>query len=102
MLLVNKVCVSNMIDLTSVVLEKLTSHYFSQLHAYGSQFALYVKRSIVNLGSSFEQNLEASSSQCFLPSLKVPSSLVLEKKILNGFLPYMGHGSHLGQQTGTT
>ena len=86
--LVNKICVPNMIEQTSKVLEKLTFHYFCQIHAYGSQFDLYVDSSNINLGSSFVQILEALSAQFLIPCFKVLSFLVLEK-IFKGFLPYM-------------
>ena len=50
---------------------------------------LDVKQVKVNLISSFEQTWKAQHPQCYIPSLKVISLLVLEK-IFKGFLPYMG------------
>ena len=67
------------------LLEKMTFHCFFHIHAKGSQFNLNVEKTNVNQGSLFEQTLEASSSQCFILSFRVPSFLVLEKKILKGF-----------------
>ena len=43
---------------------------------------------MVNLGSSFEQTMMGPRPQCYIPSNKGP--LVLEKKIFEGCLPYMG------------
>ena len=45
---------------------------------------------MVNLVSSFEQIMMGPSPQCYIPSHKVIGPLVLEKKIFEGFLPYMG------------
>ena len=44
----------------------------------------------INLGSSFEQTIMGPSPQCYILSHKVIGPLVLEKKIFEGFLPYMG------------
>ena len=95
MLLVNEVCVPN------TILEKFTFHYFSLRHPLGSQSNLYVARSNLNLGSSFEKIFQASSSQCFIPTFKVPSHSVLRKKSFKRFLLYMNLVAALGQQAGT-
>ena len=41
-------------------------------------------------GSSFEQTMIDRSPQCYIPSSVAISLLVPEKKIFEGFLPYMG------------
>ena len=60
---------------------KIGFSLFSHMRAWGSQFDLYVQTSNVSLGSSLEQIQEASSSQCLIPNFKIPSFLVLKKKI---------------------
>ena len=40
--------------------------------------------------SSFEQTMMGPSPQCYIPSHKDIGSLILEKKIFEAFLPYMG------------
>ena len=39
--------------------------------------------------SSFEQIMMGQSPQCYTPSFKAIGLVVLEKKIFEGFLPYM-------------
>ena len=39
------------------------------------------------------------SPQCYIPSFVEIGLPVLEKKISKGFLPYIGHGGHLGHVT---
>ena len=43
----------------------------------------------VTLGSSFEQLLMGWSPRCYIPSFVEIGSPVPEKKIFEGFLPYM-------------
>ena len=45
---------------------------------------------MVNIGSSFEQTMMGPRPQCYKPSHKDIGPLALEKKIFEGFLPYMG------------
>ena len=71
-----------MIDQTSIVLEKLT---FNHIHAYT---CIYVKGQMPTLDHDLNK-LWRPRSQCFIPSFKVPSFSVLEKKIFKGFLPYL-------------
>ena len=56
--LVNKVhvCVPHMLYLTSIVLEKLTFHYFFHIHAKGSHSDLNAKRSNVKFKRVFTIN----------------------------------------------
>ena len=56
---------------------------------FKNKFDLDVKYVKVILGSSFEQTWEALHPQCYIPSPKVTSFLVLEKNIKR-YLPYMG------------
>ena len=51
----NKECVTNTIQKPSIVLEKMTFQYFSHMNAVDSQTDLLIERSVVSLGSSFEQ-----------------------------------------------
>ena len=44
----------------------------------------------VILGSSFEQTMMGWSPKCYIPSFVKTSLPVLEKKIFEWFLPYMG------------
>ena len=39
------------------------------------------------------------SARCYIPSFVEIGLPVPEKKIFKGFLPYMGHGGHLGHVT---
>ena len=45
---------------------------------------------MVTLGSSFEQTMMGWSPQCYIPSFVEIGQPVPEKKIFEGFLPYMG------------
>ena len=45
---------------------------------------------MVITGSSFEQTMMGWSPQCYIPSFLVIGLPVPEKKIFEGFLPYMG------------
>ena len=84
--------------LASTVFKKSNFSKISHLNALGSQFDLDVKLVKVNLGSSFKQTWKAPLPQCYIPTPKVISLLVLEKKILKGFY-HTGRGSHLGHVT---
>ena len=63
---------------------------FSYRQALVTKFDLAVKKVKVNPGSSFEQTMIGWSSQCNIPSLVEIGPPVPEKKIFEGFLPYMG------------
>ena len=41
-------------------------------------------------GSSFEQTMMGSSPRCYIPNVVEIGRSVVEKKIFEGFLPYMG------------
>ena len=51
------------------------------------QAVKYVK---VTSGSSFEQTMMGGSPRCYIPSFVKIGPPFLEKKISEGFLPYMG------------
>ena len=55
-----------------------------------TKFELGVKYVKVNPGSSFVQTIIGRSSRCYILSFIEIGLLVLEKKIFEGFLPYMG------------
>ena len=55
-----------------------------------ASIVLAVKKVKVTPGSSFEQTLMGSSPECYIPSFVKIGLPVLEKKIYEGFLPYMG------------
>ena len=57
----------------------------------GHKFDLAIKRSKVNLPSSFEQTCQTLSPQCYTPKFSLEAFLVLEEKI---FITYE-HGGHL-------
>ena len=58
-----------------------------------------VKKVKVNQGSSFEQTMIGQSPECCIKVVIEISPLVLEKKIMEAFLAYMGVGGHLGHVT---
>ena len=70
--------------------EKSTVFTFPYRKAYVTKFDLAVKYVKVNPGSSFEQTLMCRSHQCYIPSFVEIGQKVWEKKIFEGFLPYMG------------
>ena len=51
---------------------------------------LTVKKVKVTPGSSFLQTMMGRSPRCYIPSFVEIGPPVLEKKIFEGFLPYMG------------
>ena len=51
------------------------------------------------LGSSFEHTMVGWRPQCYIPSFVEIGLPVPEKKIFEGFLPYMGRGGHFGHVT---
>ena len=57
---------------------------------HGHKFDHAVKRSIINLGLSFEQIWMILSPQCCITRFSLEAFLVLEKKIFKCFSPYMG------------
>ena len=63
---------------------------FPHVKAYVSKIDLAVKYVKVILGSSFEQTMMGWSPRWYIPNLVEISLPVLEKKIFEGFLPYMG------------
>ena len=70
--------------------EKYTVFTFSNRKAQVTKFDLAVKKVKVTPGSSFEQTMLGWSPQCYIPSFVKIGPPVLEKKIFEGFLPYMG------------
>ena len=55
-----------------------------------TKFDLAVKYVKVNPGSSFQQTMMGWSPRCYIPSFVEIGQPVPEKKIFEGFLPYMG------------
>ena len=51
------------------------------------------------LGSSFEHTMMGWRPQCYIPSFVEIGLPVPEKKIFEGFLPYMGRGGLFGHVT---
>ena len=76
-------------SLVAIVSEKSTVFTFSYRKASVSKFDLAVKKVKVTPGSSFEQTMMGWSPRCFIPSFVKIGPTVLEKKIFEGFLPYM-------------
>ena len=74
----------------AIVSEKSTIFSFSYSKAFVSKVDLAVKYVKVTPMSSFEQFMMDWSPQCYIPSFVEIGLLVLEKKIFEGFLPYMG------------
>ena len=60
------------------------------MKAYVSKIDLAVKEVKVILGSSFQQTMMGWSPKCYIPSFMKIGLPVLEKKIFERFLPYMG------------
>ena len=69
---------------------KWLSSRLSHIKAKGTKFDLAIKYAKINQKSSFEQILMSPKPQCYTPRPKVTGPLVPEKKIFEGFLPYMG------------
>ena len=63
---------------------------FSSVKAYVSKIDLAVKYVKVAQRSSFSQTTMGWSPRCYIPSLVEIGLPVLEKKIFEWFLPYMG------------
>ena len=82
-------------SLAAIVSEKSTVFPFSHRKAYVTKFDLAVKYVKVTPGSSFEQTMMGWSLRCYIPSFVKIGPPVLEKKIFEGFLPYMGLGAIL-------
>ena len=72
----------------SIVSEKSTVFTFSYRKV--SKFDLVLKYVKVTPGSSFKQTMMGWSPRCYIPSFMKIGPPVLEKKIFEGFLPYMG------------
>ena len=77
-------------SLAAIVSEKSTVFTFSYRKAYVTEFDLAVKLVKVTPGSSFAQFMMGWSPRCYIPSFVKIGPSVLEKKIFEGFLPYMG------------
>ena len=73
-----------------IVSEKSTVFTFSYGKAQITKFDLAVKLVKVNPGSLFEQIIMGWSPRCYIPSFVEIGPPVPEKKIIEGFLPYMG------------
>ena len=79
----------NFRSLAAIVSEKSTAFTFSYRKALVTKFDLSVKKVKVTPGSSFEQFMMGWSHRCYIPSFVKIGLPVLEKKIFEGFLPYM-------------
>ena len=77
-------------SLAAIVSEKSTVFTFSYRKAQVTKFDLSVKYVKVTPGSSFKQTMMGWSPQCYIPTFVEIGPPVLEKKIFEGFLPYMG------------
>ena len=75
-------------SLVAIVSEKSTVFTFSHRKSY--QIWPCRKIGQVNPVSSFEQTMMGWSPRCYIPSFVEIHLPVLEKKIFEGFLPYMG------------
>ena len=64
------------------------SFYFRKAEVTKSDIA--VKQVKINPGSSFEQTMMGWSPNCYILSLVEIGLTVPDKKIFEGFLPYMG------------
>ena len=76
--------------MAAIVSEKSTVFTFPYRKAKVTKFDLAVKKVKVTPGSSFEQAMIGRSPQCYIPAFVKIGPPVLEKKIFEGFLPYMG------------
>ena len=65
------------------------------MKAYVSKIDLAVKYVMVILGSSLDQAMMGGNPKCYIPSFVKIGLLVLEKKIFEWFLPYMGVAASL-------
>ena len=77
-------------SLAAILSEKSTVFTFSYGKAYVTKFDLAVKKVKVTPGSSFAQFMMGWNPRCYIPSFVKIGPSVLEKKIFEGFLPYMG------------
>ena len=77
-------------SLAAIVSEKSTVFTFLYRKAYVTKFDLALKKVKVTPRSSFEQFMMGWSPRCYIPSFVKIGQPVLEKKIFEGFLPYMG------------
>ena len=75
---------------TAIISEKYIVFTFSCRKALVTKFGIVVKLVKVNPGSELEQTMMYQSPQCYIPSFVKFGPLVLEKKMFEGFLPYMG------------
>ena len=74
----------------AIVFKKSIDFTFSHVKAYVSKIDLAVKYVKVILWSSFYQTMMGWSPKCYIPSFMKIGQPVLEKKIFEWFLPYMG------------
>ena len=81
------ICLRSLAEIAS---EKSTVITFSYRKALVTKFDLAVKQVKVTSGSSFEQTMMGLSPRCYIPSFMEIGLRVPEKKIFEGFLPYMG------------
>ena len=63
----------------------MTFQHFPHTNAWGCKFDLALKRSKVNIWSSFEQTWQTLSSLYYIPRFSLEAFLVLEKEIFMFF-----------------
>ena len=73
-----------------IVSEKFRFHFFPIEKPKLPNLTLPLKKVKVTPGSSFEQTMMGRSPQCYIPTFMEIGQPVSEKKIFEGFLPYMG------------
>ena len=76
--------------MAAIVSEKSTVFTFSHKKAKVNKFDLAEKKAKVSPGSLFEQTMMGWSPQGCIPRFGNVDLPVPEKKIFEGFLPYMG------------
>ena len=77
--------------MAAIISEKNNTLFtFSNRKTEVTKFDLAVKKIKVTQGSSFQQTMMDWTPQCYIPSFVEIGQPVLEKKIFEGFLPYMG------------
>ena len=77
-------------SLAAIVSEKSTVFTFSHRKAEVTKFDLAVKKVKATRGSSFEQTMMGWSPRYYIQSFVEICLPVPEKKIFEGFLPYLG------------
>ena len=76
-------------SVAAIVSEKSTVYPFSYRKASVTKFDRAVKKIKGTPGSSFEQTMMGRSPRCYIPTFVEIGLPVPEKKIFEGFLPYM-------------